>query len=380
MKREAVFNHCRVVTPDEVFRGTVQVIDGTIWAVDPGSCTTPSALDLEGDYLLPGLIELHTDNLEKHLIPRPGVRWPEVAATVSHDAAIAAAGITTVFDALALGDIKEDSDRIREVYAMAGSIKLAKGQGLLRADHFLHLRCEICYPTVLELFASFADEPLVRLVSLMDHTPGQRQFVRMEKFFQYYQGKYSLNDSEMRQLIQRRQENQKRFSEGHRGELLRMFHQRGLSIASHDDTTVEHVQEAASSGIVLCEFPTTKEAAETARQLGLVILMGAPNMVLGQSQSGNISARELAKEDLLDVLSSDYVPMSLLHGAFHLHQELEWPLPKAVRVVSANPARVANLSNRGTIEVGKRADLIRVKSYDHLPLVKGIWRHGELIC
>jgi alpha-D-ribose 1-methylphosphonate 5-triphosphate diphosphatase len=380
MKREIVFNHCRVVTHDEVLRGTVQVIDGTIWAVDSGDCTSPTALDLEGDFLLPGLIELHTDNLEKHIVPRPGVRWPEMAATVSHDAAIAAAGITTVFDALALGDIKQDSERIRELDAMAASIKFAKAQGLLRADHFLHLRCEVCYPSVLELFASFADEPLVRLVSLMDHTPGQRQFVRMEKFLQYYQGKYSLNDSEMEELIQRRQENQKRFSDCHRGELLRMSRQRGLSIASHDDTTVEHVQEAASSGIGICEFPTTKEAAETARELGLVILMGAPNMVLGQSQSGNISARELAREGLLDVLSSDYVPMSLLHGAFHLHQELEWPLPQAVRVVSANPARVANLRDRGTIEVGKRADLIRVKDYDHMPLIKGIWGNGERIC
>lgn len=213
----------------------------------------------------------------------------------------------------------------------------------------------------------------------MDHTPGQRQFIQMEKFFQYYKGKYTLNDAEMEDLVRSRKECQKKYSQAYRGEILGICRQRGLPVASHDDTTPEHVEEAAAAGIVISEFPTTLRAARAAREAGLVILMGAPNMVLGGSHSGNVSALELARVGLLDVLSSDYVPNSLLHGAFLLHQQLEWSLPEALAVVSANPARVARLDDRGEIEEGKRADLIRVKDYERTPIIRGIWRAGQRV-
>ncbi len=150
-------------------------------------------------------------------------------------------------------------------------------------------------------------------------------------------------------------------------------------MASHDDTTREHVEEAASGGMVISEFPTTLEAARAARQAGLLILMGAPNMVLGRSHSGNVSALDLAREGLLDVLSSDYVPSSLIQGTFLLHHELGWSLPEALRVVSSSPARVARLEDRGRIEEGKRADFIWVKDYDHLPVIREIWSAGRRV-
>lgn len=379
MKKEMIFTNGKIVTREEVFAGTLRVAGGFIQAVDTGMSRVPSSVDLEGDYLFPGLVELHTDSLERHFVPRPGVHWPEIAAVISHDAAVAAAGITTVFDAVALGDTKDNSDRTRELEVMVRSVKTARMQGLLRSDHFLHLRCEVCYPDVVSLFTCFNDDPLVKLVSLMDHTPGQRQFTHMEKFFQYYKGKYTLNDVEMEALVRSRKECQKKYSQAYREEILGICRQRGLPVASHDDTTLEHVEEAASGGIVISEFPTTLRAARAAREAGLVILMGAPNMVLGRSHSGNVSALELARVGLLDVLSSDYVPSSLLHGAFLLHHELEWSLPEALEVVSANPARVARLEDRGTIEEGKRADLIRVKDYERIPIIRGIWRAGQRV-
>jgi alpha-D-ribose 1-methylphosphonate 5-triphosphate diphosphatase len=379
MKKETLFTDALIVTPHEVFLGTVQVQDRTIVAVDRGTSHLPAALKLEGDYLLPGLIELHTDNLEKHVIPRPGVRWPAVAAAVAHDAAVTASGITTVFDAIALGDSRDDSDRIRALEAMVDSVKGARDADMFRAEHFLHLRCEVCYPQVVRLFEMYADDPLVKLVSLMDHTPGQRQFTKIEKFYQYYQGKFNLNEAEMEEMVRRRKENQKQFGAGHRTALVKMCRERGLPLASHDDTLWEHVVEAAEEGIVLSEFPTTIPAAEKARDFGMEILMGAPNLVLGQSHSGNVSATDLAARDLLDILSSDYVPMSLLHGAFRLHHGLGWTLPKAIRVVSANPARIANLQDRGTLETGKRGDFIQVKDDDRIPIIKRIWREGVRI-
>jgi len=379
MRREKVFTNGKIVTPNEVFAGTLRVLDGFIQNVEPGVSSASTAVDLEGDYLLPGLIELHTDALERHFVPRPGVRWPETAAVLSHDAAIMAAGITTVFDALALGDTKENSERVLELDSMAGSVKAALGQGLLRVDHFLHLRCEVSYPDVVSLFRSFDSEALVRLVSLMDHTPGQRQFTKIEKFLQYYQGKYSLSDGEVEALIRRRKENQKKYSRGHRETIVGLCRERGLPLASHDDTTLQHVKEAASEGMVISEFPTTLEAAQAARESGLVILMGAPNMVIGRSHSGNVSAMELARSGLLDILSSDYVPNSLLHGAFLLHKELGWGLTDAVKLITLNPARVAGLPDRGAVEEGKRGDLIQVRNHMGMPVLRGVWRKGEKI-
>ena len=379
MKRETIFTNGKIVTPEEVFAGTLRVAGGFIQDVAPGLSRASAAVDLEGDYLLPGLIELHTDALERHFMPRPGVRWPETAAVLSHDAAIMAAGITTVFDALALGDAKENSGRILELDAMADSVKGARANGLLRVDHFLHLRCEVCYPDVVSLFRSFEGEPLVKLVSLMDHTPGQRQFIRVEKFLQYYKGKYSLSDGEAEELIRRRKENQKKYSRAHRESIVGLCRKKTLPLASHDDTTLEHIQEASSEGVVISEFPTTLEAARAAREAGLVVLMGAPNMVIGRSHSGNVSALDLARAGLLDILSSDYVPSSLLHGAFLLHRELGWGLAQAVNLISLNPARVARLEDRGGLEAGRQADLVRVREHEGTPIIQGVWRKGERI-
>ncbi len=379
MKKEILFTNGKIVTPQEVFPGTLRALDGFIRDIDPGKRGLPRAVDLEGDYLIAGLIELHTDALERHFVPRPGVRWPETAAVLSHDAAILAAGITTVFDALALGDTKENSERILELDSMAESVRAARARGLLRVDHFLHLRCEICYPDVVSLFRSFEGDPLVKLVSLMDHTPGQRQFTRLEKFLQYYQGKFSLSDGEAEELICRRKENQKKYSRAHRETIVGLCRERGLPLASHDDTTLQHVEEAASEGVVISEFPTTLEAARAAREAGLVILMGAPNMVIGRSHSGNVSALELARSGLLDILSSDYVPSSLLHGAFLLHQTMDWELPGAMKLITRNPARVAGLEDRGELAIGKRADLVQVREHGGMPVIRGVWRGGEKI-
>jgi alpha-D-ribose 1-methylphosphonate 5-triphosphate diphosphatase len=377
MRRETILTNAQVVTPEEVLRGTVQVTDGLIHAFDRGKSALLDAEDLEGDYLLPGLIELHTDHLEKQFTPRPGIRWPSIAAMLSHDASVVAAGITTVFDALAVGDVSEDSSRLRDLQDMAGAVKTAQKQGVLRSEHLLHIRCEIAYPHVIDLFEDFSEDPLVKLVSLMDHTPGQRQFTKMEKFLQYYKGKYHLADWQMEGLILRRQENQKKYATRHRALLVKKCRDLGIPLASHDDATVDHIREAASDGIVVSEFPTTLEAARSANRYGLTILMGAPNLVLGGSHSGNISALELGKLGLLDILSSDYVPGSLIQGVFLLHDKLDMPLPQAVALVTVNPAGIVGLQDRGTIQVGKRADLIRVKMAPGLPIIKKVWRYGR---
>lgn len=379
MSGRMVLANARVVTRHNVLCGTVVVEDGLVCAVEPGGGAVAGALDLGGDYLLPGLVELHTDVLEKHWAPRPGVQWPATAAVAAHDAQLASAGITTVLDGLAVGYIIETGQRPRDPAPFARAIRSAQEAGLLRCEHFLHLRCEVSTEWVLRDFEPFAGDPMVRLVSLMDHTPGQRQFVRVDKYREYNQGKYGLSDAQMDELIEKRLGDQARYGEPHRAAIVALCQKRGLALASHDDATAAHVEEAVAEGVAVAEFPTTLEAARAARVYGLAIVAGAPNLVCGRSHSGNVSAAELVRQGLLDVLSSDYVPASALHGAFLLHAQHGVSLPAAVATVSLTPAHRVGLDDRGEIAPGKRADLIRVRGVDDLPVVRAVWREGERI-
>jgi alpha-D-ribose 1-methylphosphonate 5-triphosphate diphosphatase len=377
---ETVFTNARVVTRDREFVGSVVVRDGRIAQAEPGASAAAGAIDLEGDYLVPGLVELHTDNLEKHFAPRPGVRWPGRAAVMAHDAQIAAAGITTVFDALALGDVFYGSSRIEGLAEMHAGICRARDTGLLKADHHLHLRCELSFKQVLELFERLMDGELVRLVSIMDHTPGQRQFVDVAKYRLYYQKKYTMSDAEFDAFLASRREAQAKYSVMHRRAILEHAKARDFVLASHDDATLAHVTESASDGMSIAEFPTTLEAARASRERGLAVLLGAPNVVLGGSQSGNIAARDLAAEGLLDIVSSDYVPMSLMQAPFLLAQAgVGLDLPAAIRLASYNPARAMGLDDRGEIAAGQRADLARVRVVDEMPIVRSVWRDGARV-
>lgn len=371
--------NARVVTPDAVFLGAVRVLGEHIARVERGPDLPAGAVNLEGDYLIPGVVELHTDVLERHAVPRPGVSWPGIAAVVAHDAQLATAGITTVLDGLAVGYILESSQRPRNPRPLAEAIRTAQGAQLLRCEHLLHMRCEVSTAFVVEDFEPFAGDPLVRLVSLMDHTPGQRQFVSLEKYREYTQGKYGLSDAQMEALIAKRLEDRQAYGERHRAAIVALCQKRGLALASHDDATLAHVEEAALAGATISEFPTTLEAARAAHAYGLAILAGAPNLVCGRSHSGNVSAAHLAAHGLLDILSSDYVPASVLHAAFLLHRVHGVRLPEAIATVTATPARRVGLDDRGEVRPGKLADLVRVHAPDDLPIVRAVWKRGRRI-
>jgi alpha-D-ribose 1-methylphosphonate 5-triphosphate diphosphatase len=378
MMNETILTNAVIVTGDDTFPGSVVVRDGMIAAVERGRSAVGGAIDLDGDYLLPGLVELHTDNLEKHVAPRPGVRWPMRGAVLAHDAQIAAAGITTVFDALTVCEVRDNPVRADMLQDAAATIGAAQREGLLRARHFLHMRCEVGHAEVVEIFRTFLDNPLLGLVSLMDHTPGQRQFTSVEKYFEYYEGKFGYSRAEMGELVERRLAEQEIFAGKHRSTLAGMCAMHRLPTASHDDATIAHIEEAVGFGLTIAEFPTTSEAAMAARARGMAVVMGAPNVVRGGSHSGNVSASDLAAAGLLDILSSDYVPFSLLHSAFLLHREIGMTLPEAVAKVSSGPARAVGLADRGEIASGKHADLIQVRlADDATPVVRQVWRDGR---
>lgn len=377
---EQVLTNARIVLDDRVIKGSVVVANGRITDISETPSSVSTAIDLEGDLLIPGLVELHTDSLEGHMTPRPKTDWPATAALIAHDSQIAISGITTVFDAIAVGALSEASTRVTRLKEMISAIDLSVKNRHLRADHLIHLRCETSYPELQTLFDSLVAHPLVRLISVMDHTPGQRQFVSEEKYRTYYQGKFGLSDPEMDEFIIKRKADQKAHGYKNRQHVIKVARARNLSLASHDDATAAHVDEAKMDGMTIAEFPTTMEAAKESHEKGLNVMMGAPNLVRGGSHSGNASARDFAKEGVLDIVSSDYIPNSLLHAAFLLFEQIEgYDLSRAIRTVSKAPAQSAGLHDRGEIKIGYRADLVHVHHTPHHPLIRGVWREGYRI-
>jgi len=372
--------NANIVTRECVISGAMEVRDGVITDRGEGGSTTGDALDFEGDFLLPGFVELHTDNLEKHLQPRPGVLWPVPAAAVlAHDVQIAGAGITTVFDAVSVGEYSSASNRRQMIASTVEAIGNPQIRNVLRAEHLLHLRCELADPAVMDIYQPIAGNPYVRLVSLMDHTPGQRQWTDLAKWRQFNRDK-SWTDLEFETMVETRKADQAKHVEIHRRSVIALARYYGTVLASHDDTTREHIEEAVAEGIAISEFPTSLGAAGHAHKRGMKVIMGAPNVVRGGSHSGNVSALELADRGFLDGLSSDYVPSSLMHAVFVLAERKGIGLPKAVSMVSANPAAMVGLNDRGVIEPGKRADFSRVRLVEGVPVVIGVWREGRRIC
>lgn len=374
---ETVMCNARIVLAEGIVEGTVAIRDGMIVAIDEGSS---QGIDLEGDYLLPGFVELHTDALEFHYKPRPRVRWSPDAAVQQHDAQVAASGITTVFDALRVGlDQENDMDR-EDMVSLGEAVASATAAKRLRAEHFIHLRCEVSAPDCLEGFEMLRTHRLVRLASLMDHAPGQRQFRSIDAARVYYQGKLRMSDADFAAFLDRRNTESQTFAPLHRVAIAQFCRDHEITLASHDDATLEHVSEALAQGIDVAEFPTTLEAARASHDAGLAVLMGAPNVVRGGSHSGNISARTLVEEGMLDILSSDYIPFSLMQAVFALSAgESAISLPKAVRLVSKHPAEATGLTDRGEIAIGRRADLVRVRLSEGMPVVRTVWRQGQRV-
>jgi alpha-D-ribose 1-methylphosphonate 5-triphosphate diphosphatase len=376
---EFVVRNARAILADRILHGAAMRVRGdSIADIDPDGAATGA--DWEGDYLLPGFVELHTDNLEKHLSPRPGVRWPAVDAVLAHDAQIAAAGITTVYDAVSVGDMFERSDRIANLHRMIDALADARKRDALRAEHFVHLRCEVTYPGVVELTRALIERPEIGLASIMDHTPGQRQFVDESKLRHYYVKKHGMSDAEFDEFAAERRRMHAEFADKHRAALVAIARDHKIALASHDDATLDHVAESVACGMTIAEFPTTPEAAKASHDAGLAVLMGAPNVVLGGSHSGNVAAIDLARNGHVDVLSSDYVPASLLRGVFRLaDSEIGIDLPAAIAKASRNPARAAGVTDRGELALGQRADFLRVRVAGGTPHIREVWRAGSRV-
>ncbi len=375
---EVILSNAKLILPGEVIDGHVVMRNGKVAEVGTGPAS--GGVDCDGDWVAPGLVELHTDNLERHMQPRPKVNWPHQAAIVAHDRELAGCGITTVFDAIRVGSIVSDANKRYGKYArsMADEILSMQSKGALRISHRLHLRAETCSETLLEELEEFGPEDRVGIVSLMDHTPGQRQFRDIGKFEDYVCGKHGLSKEGFADYCDFLTGLHDKLGTAHEAGSVAAAARFGAVLASHDDTTADQVAVSAGHGIRMAEFPTTVEAARACHAHNIKVIMGAPNLVRGGSHSGNVAASELAELDLLDILSSDYVPAALLLAAVQ-RGELWGDMARGIATVTSAPARASGLADRGMLEPGQRADLIRFSMIAGVPAVRGVWVQGDRV-
>ncbi|TCT05614.1 alpha-D-ribose 1-methylphosphonate 5-triphosphate diphosphatase [Aquabacter spiritensis] len=375
---ETILTNTRLVCDDRILDGTLLVRDGRIGAVEAGRSAHPAAVDCDGDYLAPGLIDLHTDALEGHFVPRPKVVWPDPrAAALAHDAQTVASGVTTVFDAICAGGFDQAKSIRRELFGVMLDA-IAAGRPLFRADHRIHLRCELTDPDVVALVAPELARPQLGLASLMDHTPGARQWRNVAHLRTFLLGLGKSAEDVEYELSERAARGRAAVA-GNFDRLAALLRDTGIVLASHDDTTPAHVDLARGAGCTISEFPTTQEAAAAARAAGLTTIGGAPNVVRGGSHSGGVAMGDLATAGLLDALASDYVPASLLQAVAVLADRGGRGLPAAMALVTAAPARMAGLADRGRLTPGLRADLVRFRLVEGTPVVREVLVEGRRV-
>ena len=380
MTRETILANATLVLPEEILHGQIRIVDGRIVDITEGRAVPAGAEDCGEDLLIPGLIELHTDNLERHIEPRPKVDWPHAAAIIAHDAELASVGITTVFDALRVGSVVSNAKANYGEYAraLADEILDLRAEGALKISHFLHLRAEVCSETLVEELDKFGPEDRIGIVSLMDHTPGERQFRDLTQLRKYVMGKHGISEAEFETHVGTQKALSAQHGATHEAAAVSAARRYGAVLASHDDTDVSHVARSADHGVHFAEFPTTVEAARACNDHGIKVMMGAPNLIRGGSHSGNVAAADLAEAELLDIISSDYVPSSLLSAALMLG-DLWGDISRGVSTVTRAPAEAVGLLDRGKIGLEARADLVRVSRIGSAGAVRGVWVQGQRV-
>jgi alpha-D-ribose 1-methylphosphonate 5-triphosphate diphosphatase len=377
MPAETILANATLVLPGETLRGQIRMLDGRIADIDAGSSVPHGAVDCNGDLVMPGLIELHTDNLERHIEPRPKVSWPHAPAIIAHDAELASVGITTVFDALRVGSVVSNAKANYGEYAraLANEILGLRDQGALKISHFLHLRAEICSETLIDELDKFGPADRIGIVSLMDHTPGDRQFRDLRQLEKYVIGKHGISPADFEVHVSTQQALKARNGAAHEAAAVAAARRYGAVLASHDDTDAGHVARSAEHGAHFAEFPTSEEAARACSAHNIKVMMGAPNLIRGGSHSGNVAASTLAEANLLDIVSSDYVPSSLLSAALLLG-DLWGNTARGIATVTEAPASAAGLADRGRLDLDARADVIRVTRIGPAGALRGVWVQG----
>jgi alpha-D-ribose 1-methylphosphonate 5-triphosphate diphosphatase len=369
--------NAKVVTPDAVLEGaSVSLAGDRIAGASRASGSRgEGTLDAAGGYLLPGMIDLHSDAIEKQHVPRARAKFSPELVFLEMDRYFAVSGVTTGFHALCFEEgMGRSVARAREHYDL-----VARHRREGRVRHELHLRCEVSQESAVEAVESLLRKREAMLASLMDHTPGQGQFRDLEWFRQAWREEGEGSEAQIAAALKEAATAGSEVALNHVRRVAKAAEEHGAILASHDDDSPQRVDLLALEGVRVSEFPMNVAAARRAKDLGMTVCMGAPNAVLGRSSGGNLSALEAVELGLVDALVSDYHPPSMLQAAFKLARTGLLPLPAAVGLVSNAPARAAGLADRGEIREGALADLVVVRERLGLPIVTHAVVGGRLV-
>lgn len=339
--------------------------------------------DAEGKYVMPGMIDIHSDMIEGYIQPRSTAIMDFTMGLMEAERALAMNGITTMFHSISMfrdgtWDVKEIR-KAPQVKRLAALIAMYQ-ENVRLIRHRYHLRYEIdnlaCYEDVKKM----VEDNLVNLISFMDHSPGQGQYKNLEIYRKHMPEEgTNISDEEFAELIQREMKKDMVSYEALKA-LADLAHSKGISVASHDDDTKEKLKVNRTLGVSISEFPITLDVAKEAVKQGFKTVLGAPNILLGGSHSGNLSAVEAIRAGAASILVSDYYPQALLQSVFKLYHENELTLWEAVKLVTKNPAEAVGLGeNIGTIAAGKKADILVVNDRGAFPVIEKVFVDGTKI-
>jgi alpha-D-ribose 1-methylphosphonate 5-triphosphate diphosphatase len=368
-----------LVLPNEVVAaGSLRIEDGVIAEIRD-HVVGNAALDGGGRLLMPGFVDLHGDMIEREIAPRPNAHMPIDFGIHELDKKLAAAGVTTAYAAVSFAT-ESVYGHVRSLETTSAVIEgINRLRGDLLVDHRVHARYEITNIGAAATLERLLDAGAIDMVSLTDHTPGQGQYNNVAAYIASISERRAISEDMAAEIVQKRiamRDNPD--IDARLKEIVALARRHGLSLASHDDDSVEKVGEMFDLGVTISEFPVTKPAAEEARRRGLWTLMGAPNALRGQSMSGNLSALDAARSGLLSVIAADYHPAAFVPGIFKLAEVAQGGLAEAVAMATAHAARAAGLDDRGEIALGKRADFVVVEKGD-VHRIRATFRGGQFV-
>ena len=377
MSHSFVINNARLVTPDGILEeASLRVENGKIAEIGQVALSGMREVNIQGNYLFPGFVDMHSDAIEKGIEPRPNTFFPVDIAVFELDKKIASCGITTMFHSLSFAEMEVG---LRSNSAAAGIIRQINGfTARLKVHTKIHARFEITDMAAVPYLEGLIKDDLINLFSFMDHSPGQGQFRDISSYKNYYGPVYGKSDAEMDGIIDRKRRAREDGAPDAIECLVGLCKEHSISIASHDDDSREKIEWLKELGVGMTEFPVNIEAVRAAREHGISVCLGSPNVLRGESQARNLSAREAISWGYGDILCSDYAPMTMLHAVLALERLAILPLHKAVNMVSLNPARAVGLADRtGSLEVGKDADMLIVDPSEGFPRILSTFVEGK---
>ncbi|AQU80781.1 MULTISPECIES: phosphonate metabolism protein PhnM [Planococcus] len=383
-----IIHNGKIVTEQTILEGFVVVVEGElIRAIIPkeqiGDYPEARLIDARGGYISPGFIDIHSDYIETIASPRPTSMMDFDISLREAEKILISHGITTMFHSLSF--YKEDVFSHKpmrnptNIQRMVDAIETTHNR-LHLIRHRLHARFEIDNIDEVDQLVKNIEDGKVHLLSFMDHTPGQGQYRNLEVYRETLKGYRDISDEDVNVLIAERQSMECLTTQKIK-EVADIARAHGIAVASHDDDDIKKLDLVKSFGTTISEFPITLEVAAKAKELGIHTIAGAPNVMLGGSHSGNLSAAEAISQGCMDILCSDYYPPALLHAVFDLHEKYGNNLHEMFMMVTLNPAKAVKMDDElGSIKVGKRADLLVIERMDDgYPMLTTTMVNGVLI-